>query len=70
MTESAKVNPNEAPKGYAAKLAENSDSAIALCKGCVFNTTYDDCLAPRGTVSCFKDLRKDGCNVIFVKVEE
>lgn len=69
MIENIKVDPNEAPCGYIAKLAEEYDATISLCKGCEFNTQYD-CLAPKGSVSCFGGCRKDGCNVIFVKVEE
>lgn len=63
------IDSNEAPEGCIAKLAKEHDSSIALCNGCCYNTTYD-CLAPKGTVSCFGGCRKDGCNVIFVKVEE
>lgn len=69
MTENTEVDPNETHKGYIPKLAKESESNIALCNGCYFNASYD-CLAPKGFVSCFSGCRKDGCNVIFVKVEE
>lgn len=56
------VNPNEAPEGYVAQF-----SGTGSCTGCYF---FDDGICTKeNRISCQKQLRKDECEVVFVKIE-
>lgn len=50
------INPNEAPEGY---RAVEPEVYIISCVQCAFN--IEEC--PK--ISCFRDKRKDGQDVIF-----
>lgn len=57
-----KVNPDEAPEGYVARFSDTG-----FCNGCYF--FGDGSCAEKNEISCQKQRRKDGCEVVFVKIE-
>ena len=59
------IDPNEAPEGCTAEKADE----FVVCKGCAFYAPEKrvSCTCPDDATSCFKNGRKDGTMVRFVK---
>lgn len=81
MTQSPRVNPNEAPVGYRAEPKPRSEQVGNICSVCDWRKTCNDpttdllayghrCMS--APVVAFKDgktyQREDGASVIFVKI--